>query len=42
MTPVASMFATERAKGVLDFYTGSPEFAKVLADCLTAAKDQAP
>jgi hypothetical protein len=41
MTPVASMFATERAKGVLSFYTGSPEFAKVLADWLRAAKDKA-
>jgi len=41
MAPVASMFATERAKAVLNFYTGSPEFARVLADWLRAAKDKA-
>jgi hypothetical protein len=41
MAPVASMFATERAKAVLKFYTGSPEFAQVLADWLSAAKTKA-
>jgi hypothetical protein len=41
MAPVPSMFATERAKGVLKFYTGSPEFAKVLADWLRAAEQKA-
>jgi hypothetical protein len=35
------MFATERAKAVLNFYTGSPEFAKVLIDWLGAAKAKA-
>jgi hypothetical protein len=42
MAPVAGMFATERAKGVLNFYTGSPEFARVLADWLRAAKTRRP
>ncbi len=41
MAPVASMFATEPAKSVLNLYTGSPEFARVLADKLRAAKDKA-
>jgi len=41
MAPVPSMFATERAKGVLSFYTGSPEFALVLADWLKAANAKA-
>jgi hypothetical protein len=41
MAPVASMFATERAKAVLNFYTGSPEFARVLANWLRAAKEKA-
>ena len=41
MAPVASMFATERAKAVLKFYTGSPEFARVLADWLSAARQKA-
>jgi hypothetical protein len=41
MAPVPSMFATERAKGVLKFYRGSPEFAKVLADWLRAAEQKA-
>jgi len=35
MAPVAGLFATERSKSVLKFYTGSPEFAKVLADWLS-------
>lgn len=35
MAPVAGLFATERAKAVLKFYTGSPEFAKVIADWLS-------
>jgi hypothetical protein len=39
MAPVASMFATERAKAVLEFDRGSPEFAQVLTDWLRAAKD---
>lgn len=39
MAPVASMFATQRAKAVLEFYRGSPDFAKVLTDWLRAAKD---
>jgi hypothetical protein len=38
MAPVAGMFSTERGKAVLKFYTGSPEFAKVFADWLSAAK----
>ena len=40
MAPVASMFATKRAKAVLKFYTGSPEFAQVLADWLRAANEK--
>jgi len=42
MAPVASMFATERAKGVLNFYTGSPEFAQVLADWKGPRKTRRP
>ena len=30
MAPVPGIFSTQRAKAVLDFYTGSPEFMKVL------------
>jgi hypothetical protein len=41
MAPVPSMFATERAKGVLSFYTGSPEFALLLADWLKTANAKA-
>ena len=41
MAPVAGMFATERAKAVLSFYTGSPEFARVLTDWLRAAREKA-
>ena len=41
MAPVAGMFATKRAKAVLNFYTGSPEFAQVLTDWLRAAKEKA-
>jgi hypothetical protein len=41
MAPVASMFVTQRAKAVLGFYTGSPDFARVLADWLRAAKEKA-
>jgi hypothetical protein len=41
MAPVAGMFATERAKTVLNFYTGSPEFTQVLTDWLKAAKAKA-
>ena len=32
MAPVAGLFATERAKAVLKFYTGSPEFLRLLAE----------
>ena len=39
MAPVAGIFSTERAKAVLDFYTGSPEFMQILADHLRAASD---
>jgi hypothetical protein len=41
MAPVASMFATERAKAVPSFHTGSPEFARVLANWLRASKEKA-
>jgi hypothetical protein len=41
MAPLAGMFATQRAKAVLNFYTGSPEFAQVLTDWLSAAKAKA-
>lgn len=40
MAPVAGMFGSERAKSVLKFYTGSPEFAQVLNDWLSAAKEE--
>lgn len=40
MAPVAGMFATERARAVLNFYTGSPEFRKMLDDWLGAAKQE--
>ena len=43
MAPVPEMFATNRAKAVLKFYTGSPEFAKVLAEWLPVdAENSAP
>jgi hypothetical protein len=32
MAPVAGLFSTKRAKGVLQFYTGSPEFLRLLAE----------
>lgn len=32
MTPVAGLFSIERAKAVLRFYTGSPEFLRLLAE----------
>jgi hypothetical protein len=41
MAPVAGMFASRRAKAVLPFYTGSPEFMQLLADWLSAAKAKA-
>ena len=41
MAPVPGMFATERGRAVLNFYTGSPEFAQVLSDWLRAAKEKA-
>jgi len=41
MAPVAGLFATERAKVVLNLYTGSPEFLQVLNDWLKAAKAKA-
>ena len=40
MAPVAGMFATQRSKAVLKFYTGSPEFAKMLADWLSTHEPQ--
>jgi hypothetical protein len=40
MAPVASMFATKRAKTILNFYTGSPDFARVLADWLRAENEK--
>ncbi|MFC2950609.1 hypothetical protein ACFOOP_01625 [Marinicaulis aureus] len=39
MAPVPEMFSTNRAKAVLKFYTGSPEFAAVLADWLPAGEE---
>lgn len=38
MAPVAGMFATKRAKAVLEFYTGSPEFMQLLVDRINVAK----
>ena len=41
LAPVAGMFATERAKAVLQFYTGDPEFMQFFADWLDAAEGKA-
>jgi len=41
MAPVPGLFATERAKAVLNLYTGSPEFLRVFNDWLRAAKEKA-
>lgn len=38
MAPVPGIFSTERAKAVLAFYTGSPEFMKVLNTQVDASK----
>lgn len=38
MAPVAGMFASERAKAVLQFYTGSHEFMQYLNNWIDAAK----
>lgn len=38
MAPVPEMFATDRAKAVLQFYTGSPAFAEVLANWIKGAQ----
>lgn len=40
MAPVPEMFSTNRAKAVLKFYTGSPEFAAVLADWLPDGEEE--
>jgi hypothetical protein len=32
MAPVAGLFSTKRARGVLEFYTGSPEFLRLIAE----------
>lgn len=32
MAPVAGLFSSERAKAVLHFYTGSPEFLRLIAE----------
>lgn len=40
MAPVPGIFSTKRARAILDFYTGSPEFTKVLADHVAGAKDK--
>lgn len=32
MAPVAGLFSTNRAKAVLRFYTGSPEFLRIIAE----------
>ena len=39
MAPVPGIFSTERAKAVLDFYTGSDEFMKILIEKITAKSD---
>lgn len=41
MAPVPEMFSTNRAKAVLQFYTGSPEFAEVLNGWLPAREESA-
>lgn len=38
MAPVGEMFATDRAKAVLKFYAGSPEFSAVLHDWIHGEK----
>lgn len=41
MAPVPGMFSTDRAKAVLKFYAGSPEFADVLAEWLRNGQENA-
>jgi len=38
MAPVAGIFSTQRAKSVLELYTGSPEFMQVIRDQLNVPK----
>jgi len=42
MAPVAGIFSTKRAKSVLDFYAGSPEFLQLIRAQLADAKDTQP
>lgn len=42
MAPVGEMFSTRRAQAVLQFYSGSPEFAVVLTDWLRAGEKNSP
>jgi len=37
MAPVAGIFASKRARAMLDFYTGSPEFMRTIRDHLNDA-----
>jgi hypothetical protein len=39
MAPVAGIFSTQRARAVLDVYTGSSEFMKLLADRLNVTEE---
>jgi len=32
MAPVAGLFSTQRTRAVLEFYTGSPEFLRLIAE----------
>ena len=41
MAPVAGLFSTERSKAILNVYTGSPEFMRMLTDWLRAAEKKA-
>ena len=38
MAPVAGIFSTKRAKAILDFYTGDPQFMKVLTDAMESGR----
>lgn len=42
MAPVPGIFSTNRARAILDFYTGSPEFMRVMRDQINDAAVEPP
>lgn len=42
MAPIPGIFSTQRAKGILDFYTGNPEFMKILRARAMLASPSSP